>query len=853
METALRVRTADVQSEDSKTFDDLHLPKHIVSALSGAGFTAPSPVQRAAIPLGCIGSDLIVQAKSGTGKTVVFAVICLSRVKADNTSLQGASNSKLCHIAVGTPGRVLSLLQSGSMVAEGIKMFVLDEADALLSESFYSDVTFIYDQMPRRKQVMAFSATYTKDLLDDLEPLVKKPQRVMLCEETVSLVGVKQFYGLVGEEGTRGAALGSESVPGADGLVACSGAAEDGEEKAKTFRQKVEKLLKLIASVSFHQPQAEWLATRLTAAGYPSAYLSGARPQNERMEAMEAVRGFQLRVLVSTDVVARGVDLDRVNLVVNLDLPVGRTGRFGTRGVSISLVTASELLNLQAYLTEASGGEATPLPDVLPDDLYSYKLTSDWEKEAFEKLKAAPKAEAPPEEYKPKGDQDKKGEDPLQEQSAGQTHHPSATGYQQQQQQQYYDSYAKSYYDQLATSHSRPTSTSHNQGEHAAAAQAAALSSYYYAPAAYSSAAHQPTPTATPPGVAQPAARSAGVESVQYPTATAYAARSSGQGHDPRTGSDSDSGELVGLDVLRGKVVGVTAVGADKGLASAGDTEEGTVADVTALSSCSSMDVPDDSDMEGYAVKLLEGLTVGPQVKEAKVPKPEHAVHMNSWYETPSGDEAQVAGSGAPVSEEERLAAWTAYYQQQGWDTAYNPQSQYPHPPHAPAAHAVDPPPPPPPPYALHSAPLPSPYVHWPYSSADTCPPPPPPHHHAAHHHPPPNPPFYNLPSPHHQQSESYAMLSHWYSQLAQSAYASAAMYPPPSSPYGRAGCPMCFPQPTSHPLMQSPQLASYPMHGQHAVLRDFSTKYAAWREQYAQWHEQYTQWTKDQAEEQRK
>lgn len=113
------------------------------------------------------------------------------------------------------------------------------------------------------------------------------------------------------------------------------------------------------------KPAAEWLAHRLSAAGYPSAHLSSDLPQPERMAAMSALRGFLLRVMVCTDVMARGVDLDRVNLVALLDLPpdaatyvhrVGRTGRFGTRGISIAFVTPPELQQLKAYMDEARGG-----------------------------------------------------------------------------------------------------------------------------------------------------------------------------------------------------------------------------------------------------------------------------------------------------------------------------------------------------------------------------------------------------------------------------------------------------------------------------------------------------------------
>ena len=168
---------------------------------------------------------------------------------------------------------------------------------------------------------MAFSATYTDELLENLEPLMKRPQRVMTCSETVSLLGVAQFYVLCDDPSAPSAPhTGSQAVAAAVAGVAAislqpggTAAAAPGAATAPRklpqvssalFPAKVERLLLLLSSVSFHQAavfcntklNAEWLAARLTSAGYPAAYLSGDRPQLERMEAMEAVRGFKLRV-----------------------------------------------------------------------------------------------------------------------------------------------------------------------------------------------------------------------------------------------------------------------------------------------------------------------------------------------------------------------------------------------------------------------------------------------------------------------------------------------------------------------------------------------------------------------------
>ncbi|GAX76322.1 hypothetical protein CEUSTIGMA_g3768.t1 [Chlamydomonas eustigma] len=447
------------------SFRDLMVPEPLLQSLTAAGYQSPSPVQQASIPLGRMGADLIVQAKSGTGKTITFAIICLERLKLDTKSPQalilaptreiaiqseqviqkiagglpeamrpgsavfvGGLNMlsdekrlrRLVHIVVGTPGRVCALLQAGSLPARSLSMLVLDEADTLLSDAFYSDVTWVYDQLPKKKQVLAFSATYTPELLADLEPLMKRPQHVMLCSESTSLEGVRQFYVLVGQ---------TNSSPVHQCLSASEGHSEIiNKDVDEVFSEKVAALLQLLGSLSFHQaavflnrkPQAEWLAGKLTSEGFPAAYLSGDRPQVERMEAMEAVRGFKLRVIVSTDVMARGVDLDRVNVVANLDLPrdsatyvhrVGRTGRFGSLGICVNYVTDPELQGLKGYLEEAQAGIAEPLPAVIPPDLYSFEeVQTECEKEALQKLKEITRVQGseevpPPPSLKPKQQQ----------------------------------------------------------------------------------------------------------------------------------------------------------------------------------------------------------------------------------------------------------------------------------------------------------------------------------------------------------------------------------------------------------------------------------------------------------------
>ena len=452
-----RVRSEDVTLDEDLTFADLQLPVRAASAhaaraprrpslhrrvpdnpdirplscprvppqeavvrgLNLSGFTIPSPVQRAAIPLGRLGADLVVQAKSGTGKTVTFGAILCERVDRSSAYPQAlvlaptrevalqsrdaldklaraldppalrvacflgglpvaddrAALASGCQLCVGTPGRVRQLLEEGSMAPGGIRTLVIDEADALVGGAFEHDVLFCHSMLPERKQVMAFSATYPSRTLARIETMTRSPQRVAMCSQnTAALRAVRQHYLLV-------------DVPGGD-----RGASRTDVALAKESALKN----RVFAAVAFHQAvvfcrsagRGEALTRRLTAEGYPAVFTAGTLPQRKRMDAMDAMRGFRARVLVSTDLTARGVDLERVNLVTHLDVPrdastyahrVGRTGRFGTAGLSVTVVTREELSRLRELLASADGVDVAlePLPETVPADWYDYELDDD--------------------------------------------------------------------------------------------------------------------------------------------------------------------------------------------------------------------------------------------------------------------------------------------------------------------------------------------------------------------------------------------------------------------------------------------------------------------------------------------
>ncbi|KAF9288234.1 DEAD (Asp-Glu-Ala-Asp) box polypeptide 20 [Mortierella alpina] len=391
-----RFHSSDVHINEDLDFSSLVSNPALLKGLTDSGYQRPSPIQLKTIPLGRLGLDLIAQAKSGTGKTVVFGVIAiesvLSAVLAQQNSSQASSkeqqpraviiaptreiavqiqdvilklasaglaetitchamiggmpvqqdrkNLKQCSIVVGTPGRVRSLIESGYLKPDLVRLLVLDEADKLMEDVFKEDVFEIAKGLGSNKQVMAFSATYDEDLLSHLDRLVKSPVYVMLSNGTPELEGVLQYSKLTKLDERHKAS----SVFMKHTLM---------------MQAKFVELENLLTHVPFYQAivflnrrtQAADLVKFLTRKGWPALHIASGLSQEERLAVMDKARKFELRVLVCSDLIARGIDIDRVNLVINLDLPrdpetylhrVGRTGRYGTTGLAVSIVDDAE-------------------------------------------------------------------------------------------------------------------------------------------------------------------------------------------------------------------------------------------------------------------------------------------------------------------------------------------------------------------------------------------------------------------------------------------------------------------------------------------------------------------------------
>ncbi|XP_037540029.1 probable ATP-dependent RNA helicase DDX20 [Nematolebias whitei] len=395
-----RKRTDDVLLSEKIEFSSLLLSRAVLDGLSAAGFHKPSPIQLKAIPLGRCGLDLIVQAKSGTGKTCVFCTIALDSLVLENPATQvlilaptreiavqihsvmmaigcaieglechvfiggrpvsqDKQRLKKCHIAVGSPGRIKQLIELDILSPVSIRLFVLDEADKLLEEgSFQEQINWIFSSLPVNKQMLALSATYPESLAQYLTRYMNEPTFVRLNPSDMGLKGLKQFYKLVP----------SHPLP------------------HKVFEEKVQHLLELFSKIPFNQAlvfsnlhtRAQHLADILSSKGLPAVCISGGLSQDQRLEAMSKLKQYQCRVLISTDLTSRGIDAEKVNLVINLDVPqdwetymhrIGRAGRFGTQGMAVTYCCHGEEENKIMAIAQKCGLSLSALPSTLEPGL----------------------------------------------------------------------------------------------------------------------------------------------------------------------------------------------------------------------------------------------------------------------------------------------------------------------------------------------------------------------------------------------------------------------------------------------------------------------------------------------------
>lgn len=415
-------RSSDVTfsgAESSTTFEDLQLPSQLLAGLNRCGLTKPSPVQVQGIPVARLGVDLVAQAKSGTGKTVAFGVVALESIRNMRDGAQSIGvlvlvptrdlatqvrqvlcnlgkemmpssdialfigglsvrndeqnlRRKIPKIAVGTPGRVEDLVVRGMLPVSALHLFVLDEADRLLDGSFNESVACISRFLPSRKQVLAFSATYSELLLSNLSRIMRSPRYVNLCNNDFpDLESSSEFEtasafpsNLLRTGANRNAGVVLHSVRQAAVLI---NALDMTKQHQTLSAKKSRHLIHILKTCTFGQAvvfsnDKHWgrvLRLNIEEAGYIAVYMSGSEPQVSRASAMEAMQDGKARVLVSTDLTSRGVDFPGCDLVVHLDVPcdiatylhrVGRAGRYGTLGLSVILYGAGNESRAVEYL-----------------------------------------------------------------------------------------------------------------------------------------------------------------------------------------------------------------------------------------------------------------------------------------------------------------------------------------------------------------------------------------------------------------------------------------------------------------------------------------------------------------------
>ncbi|EIW78524.1 DEAD-domain-containing protein [Coniophora puteana RWD-64-598 SS2] len=385
-----RPQTEDVTATKGMDFEDMFLRRDLLMGIFEAGFEKPSPIQEEAIPIALTKRDVLARAKNGTGKTAAFVIPSLQQVDITKNKIQALllvptrelalQTSQVCktlgkhmgvqvmvttggttlkddimrlgevvHVLVGTPGRILDLAGKNVADLSECPVFVMDEADKLLSPEFTPVMEQLLAYLPKERQVMLFSATFPMIVKDFKGKHMRNPYEINLMEE-LTLRGVTQYYAYL-------------------------------EEK-----QKVHCLNTLFSKLQINQSiifcnstnRVELLAKKVTELGYSCFYSHAKMLQSHRNRVFHDFRHGAFRNLVCSDLLTRGIDIQAVNVVINFDFPknaetylhrIGRSGRFGHLGIAINLVTYEDRFNLYRVEQEL-GTEIMPIPSVIDRGLY---------------------------------------------------------------------------------------------------------------------------------------------------------------------------------------------------------------------------------------------------------------------------------------------------------------------------------------------------------------------------------------------------------------------------------------------------------------------------------------------------
>ena len=369
-------------------FSALNLHPQLVQAVVERGYVTPTPIQEGIIPLMIEGRDVIGQAQTGTGKTAAFALPILHNLAAGQRHVQAivltptrelaiqvseamseygqhrnvrvltiyggqsyhiqiSGLKRGADIVVGTPGRVLDLMNKDLLDISNVRTLVLDEADEMLSMGFIEDIETILNATPAERQTALFSATMPTEIRRLADKYMHTPQSVTIQREQMTVAAIEQRYYMVHQ---------------ADKIAALS----------RLF--EMEEITSALIFVRTRAGTGD-LANELTARGYPAEALNGDLNQEARERTLNRFRQNKINVLVATDVAARGLDIDDISHVINYELPemselyvhrIGRTGRAGKTGIAISLVAPYErryLRNIESYTRQRINKANLPTED----------------------------------------------------------------------------------------------------------------------------------------------------------------------------------------------------------------------------------------------------------------------------------------------------------------------------------------------------------------------------------------------------------------------------------------------------------------------------------------------------------
>lgn len=361
--------TLDIDAQNIEKFEQMGLHRNVLRGIFSYGYETPSPIQRQAIPHVLTGKDIIAQAQSGTGKTATFSISVLQNIDESNpnvqaiimsptrelteqiytviTALSSYTSIKIvlllggqsrkeqiellkegAHCVICTPGRINDMIHNNFINTSNIKCLVLDEADELLTDAFVQQVRSVVEFIPSSTQICLFSATMPESCLQMAHKFMNEPTVLSVKKEQLTLEGISQYY-----------------------------------IHTETDKLKYDAITDLYESIIINQliiycntkQRVIYLTDNLHNDGFTCACIHSDLTTKERMAIMKDFRKGDIRVLISTDLLARGIDVQQVSLVINYDLPrniesyihrIGRSGRYGRKGFALNFISKTDYDNM---------------------------------------------------------------------------------------------------------------------------------------------------------------------------------------------------------------------------------------------------------------------------------------------------------------------------------------------------------------------------------------------------------------------------------------------------------------------------------------------------------------------------